>query len=354
MLRELAQIERLRIMADGQAATAPETLDDLAAFFVDNPTDQPRPTPRDENTTKPPEKKPSADTPEPGDTPEEDDKLAPEESEDEDAKADEDDDDESEEDAEKRTSEKFKVTIKGEDGADVEEEVTLDELTKGYMRQADYTRKRQADEQVKGEFAQRGVAALETQRQRHIEQSQKQLALLRQASGVRSREEMAVLAQNDPALWAQEMERATWVNGIASQIEQTIQAEQAESQRQREALMTQQLAHAWGVLGQKGIDKPTLRKIYDGAAKHFGFSDEEFANVSDPRVVLMMRAANAYMEVKAKTKDVTQKAREAPRLPPQRQTVPRNEKLAKAIDARFKGGKAGVDDLAAYFAVHKL
>jgi len=46
--------------------------------------------------------------------------------------------------------------------------------------------------------------------------------------------------------------------------------------------------------------------------------------------------------------------KDAPRLPAARQPVPRNEKLAKQIDARFKGGKAKLDDLAAYIAINKL
>lgn len=39
---------------------------------------------------------------------------------------------------------RYKVTVKGENGADEDREVTVEELAKGYMLQADYTRKTQA------------------------------------------------------------------------------------------------------------------------------------------------------------------------------------------------------------------
>ena len=84
------------------------------------------------------------------------------------------------------------------------------------------------------------------------------------------------------------------------------------------------------------------------------FSEEQFEYVTDPRLVLMMRDAVAYRDIKAKTKAVTTKAQNAPPLPKQRQATPRNERLVKAVDSRFKGGKATMNDLAAYIHLHKL
>jgi hypothetical protein len=63
-----------------------------------------------------------------------------------------------------------------------------------------------------------------------------------------------------------------------------------------------------------------------------------------------MRDAAAYQELKAKKAEVVKKAQDAPRLPAQRQSVPKNEQVNKRLDAKFASGKAKLSDLAAYIA----
>lgn len=356
-------------MADGQAANpAPESLDDLAAFLVDNPMETgdrpPRKQGPDQGTAKPASKptvQPQGDdkgaddahhAPEPDDAEE----PPPEDDADEPPPEDEEEDD-AEGDAKDRTSDGkklYSVTVKGENGEDEQRKMTLDDLKKGVMLQHDYSRKRSADEQQKGDFAQRGIAALEGQRQRHIQQLNTNLRALQQLAGIRTPEEMQYLANTDPTVYAQEDARQRVIYGFMQQTQQVIDAEKAESDRQHKSLVEQQKAHCWGVLGNNGIDKPKLRKVFDDAKTNYGFSEEQFENVTDPRLVLMMRDANAYREIKAKTKAVTTKAQNAPPLPKQRQATPRNERLVKAVDSRFKGGKATMNDLAAYIHLHKL
>jgi hypothetical protein len=350
-------------MSDGQADnTAPETMDDLAAFLVDNPLEGDRP-PREGRTDEGTETKPASKTTpdDTGDT-EDDAHTAPDEDDEEPepkkAKPDEDEDDEDEdEDDDKRTSDEKKlypVTVKNDSGEDEKREVTLDELTKGYMRQADYSRKTAAGESSRQEFAQRGIAALENQRQRHAEALSANLRAMQKIAGLRTAEEMQYLANTDPSVYAQEQARQQVIHGFFQQTQQMIEGERAESQRQLKALQDQEMAHAWGVLGNQDIDKPKLRKIFDEGIKNYGFKPEHLAEVTNPQIVLMMRDANAYRELKAKTKAVTTKAQAAPPLPKPRQAAPRNERLAKQIDARFKGGNAKLSDLAAYIDVHKL
>jgi hypothetical protein len=356
-------------MADGQADnSAPESLDDLAAFLVDNPMETgdrpPRKQGTDQGTAKPASKptvQPQGDdkgaddahhAPEPDDAEE----SPPEDDADEPSPEDEEEDD-AEGDAKDRTSDGkklYSVTVKGENGEDEQRKMTLDDLKKGVMLQHDYSRKRAADEQQKGEFAQRGIAALEGQRQRHIQQLNTNLRALQQIAGIRNSEEMLQLSQSDPNLYAQEQARQQVIYNFFGQTQQLIDAEIAESKRQQASLYQQEMAHAWGVLGNQGIDKPKLRKMFDDAKANYGFADEQFENVTDPRLVLMMRDANAYRDLKAKTAKVTKQAKDAPPLPKQRQATPRNERLVKAVDGRFKGGKATMNDLAAYIHLHKL
>ena len=337
---------------DGQAEpSAPESLDDLAAFLVDNPLDEDQP-PRD----APAKKTVSTDTraPKGEDTPATDTAPAPDTEEEPELPPDEDDDKDEDKDAEPTSERKHKVTIKGDDGADETVEVTDSELIKGYMRQADYSRKQAAAGQRETEVAQRTLGALETQRSRHVDTLQAYARSIQQLAGLKTPQQMAQLAQTDPAAWVAEQQREQLINNELARVGTDIQAEKAEAARIAEVTQQAQFQKAWGVLGQQGIDKPKLRKIYDEAKTNYGFTDDQLARVSDPALVLMMKDATAYRALKAKTAEVTQKAKDAPRLPPPRQPVPRNEQLAKRIDARFKGGKAKLDDLAAYFAINKL
>lgn len=337
---------------DGQADnTAPETLDDLAAFLVDNPLDEDQP-PKDAPAKKsaPPDTRAPKDT----DKPDDDAAPAPDTEEEPEPDPDEEEDEDADKDAKPTSERKIKVTVKGDDGADEEREISESELVKGYMLQSDYSRKQAAANARETEVAQRTLGALETQRTRHVEQLEAYGRSIQQLAGLRSQQEMAQLAQTDPAAWVAEQQRERLINNELARVGADIQAERAEAARIAEVTQQAAFQKAWGVLGQQGIDKPKLRKIYDETKSAYGFTEDQLARVSDPALVLMMKDATAYRALKTKTAEVTQKAKDAPRLPPTRQPVPRNEQLAKRIDARFKGGKAKLDDLAAYIAINKL
>jgi hypothetical protein len=64
-------------------------------------------------------------------------------------------------------------------------------------------------------------------------------------------------------------------------------------------------------------------------------------------MVQVMRDAVAYRALKAQKADVTKKVQAAPRLPT-RQAQPANERRDRELDAKFKSGKAKLNDLAAY------
>ena len=127
---------------DGQAEMAPLSADDVAQFLIDNPEadgadDQQEQVPTDESTS-------TEDT----DAPETDDDSP------------DDADDESDDQPDPTSGRKFKVTVKGEDGADLEQEVDEKNLSAGYQRHADYSRKT-------AELARREEQAVEVVRARY-------------------------------------------------------------------------------------------------------------------------------------------------------------------------------------------
>jgi hypothetical protein len=318
----------MHTMENGQADTGPEDFDSLAEFLVDNP---------EADTSEELKQKPEGsdeDNPE-GQT--------------KDATADDEGDESDSEQAEKQPSDlKFKVPVKGEDGAETTVEVDQKELIAGYQRHADYTRKTMELGNRERDITQKMATSFEENRSHYMQQAQLAHAAVRQIAGLRNPEQMAQLAQTDPAQWVQEQQRVAAINGVMSQIEQGMQIEQGRAQQATIEAQKKSWEHAWNVLGEAKIDKPMLQSMFAKAAKSYGIPAEQFNNLYDPKVVLMLRDAVAYQDLKEKKAAVTKKVNESPRLPAQRQSVPQNEQRTTAINKRFASGKAKLGDLAAY------
>lgn len=328
-------------MTNGQADTAPVSMDDLAGFLVDNPeADQSDDLPNDDAPGDQPD---NADV----DANPDDDSGAGPDSDDPDADPDADDPDAAEA-AQKQTSQKFKVTVKGEDGADIEQEVDAKELVAGYQRHADYTRKTQELGTREREAHELVSRRLDEGRTYYMQEAQKAHAAIRTLAGLKTDAEMAQLAQTDQAAWVQERARAEAIKGVLAQIEQGMTHEQQQAQQQSMQAQQQEFQKAWGVLGQQGIDKPKLKTIFEGVGKAYGVEESRFANVTDPKVVLIMRDALAYRELKEKAAAVKKEVKNAPNLPAPRQKVPQKEQANKRLNQKFRSGNAGVKDLAAF------
>ena len=320
---------------DGQAEMAPLSADDVAQFLIDNPEadgadDQQEQVPTDESPS-------TEDT----DAPETDDDSP------------DDADDESDEQPDPTSGRKFKVTVKGEDGADLEQEVDEKELIAGYQRHADYSRKT-AELARREEQAVEVVRAKVSEAQNHyVQQAQMAQALVARIAGLRSPEEMLELSRQDPAAYVAEQARQQQVHSMIAGLQNQWQQEQFRAQQDRQEALQQSFARCWGVLGQKGIDKPKLQHIFDSYSKYYGISPERFATLNDPAVVLSMRDAVAYQELQKKKSEVTQKAAAAPRLP-QKSPVPRADTQDKKRVERLRSGRGSRDDLAAFIAQHNL
>lgn len=322
---------------DGQALAAPETIDDLAKFLVDNPD-------ADSDPEKEEEGQPS----------EESEKDNSEEQT-EDTPAEDDPEKEESEDAEKPPSGlKFKVPVKGEDGAESTIEVDEKELIAGYQRHADYTRKTMELGNKEREVTQAVVKQLDEGRNYFLQQAQMAHAAVRQLAGLRTPEEMAHLAATDPASWVAEQQRQLAVQGVLAQIEQGTQREQAEAARQRKERQDKAYQTTWEALAKEGIDKPKLKAVFDVMRDKYQVPDEHLAAVANPTLVRIMRDAAAYQELKDKKAAVVKKVAQAPALPAARQSVPKNEQANKRLEARFSSGKAKLNDLAAYISANNL
>lgn len=321
---------------DGQAELAPVSADDVAQFLIDNPnadgTDdqQVNAAPTDDAPSEEDKDKPETDDDGPGDK-----------------------DEESEDEPDQTSQRRFKVTVKGEDGADLEQEVDEKELVAGYQRHAEFTRKTQMLAQ-REEQAVEIVKAKVTEAQTHfIQKAQMAEALVARLAGLRSPEEMHMLAQQDPAAYVAEQSRQQQVQSMIAGLQNQWQAEQIHMQQQQQAALHQNFAKCWDVLGQKGIDKPKLQHIFETVSKEYGIPMQSFATLANPAAVMLMKDAVELRELKKKTAEVKKKADSAPRLP-QAQSVPRNETQDKKRVERLRSGRGSKDDLASFIAQHNL
>lgn len=318
----------------GHADTAPESLSDLASFLSDTPDQE---SEQEENEEISDESTDEIDTDE----------------EDTDGQEDSEGEESEEEDAEDTPApdRKLKVTVKGDDGTEQEIEVDESELVKGYQRQADYTRKTQ-------ELSQREHQAVEILKAKHDEFAQEYLtkaeasrAAIVQLAGLRSAEEMAQLAQTDPAAWVAENQRQQSIYGVLSQLDQQIAAErQAIEQRQQQQIQqarAEMFQRSWAELQKDGVDRDRLAKAYQDVSKVYGFTQEELGQVLDHRQVRVMLDALAYRQLKEQKPAVQKKVSEAPKLPSKANPTPQSRKNVQ-LEKRFQGGRAKLNDLAAY------
>lgn len=321
---------------DGQADSAPGTggLMDLAKFVGELPDED---SPQDDEV---------ADT-----ESEESTQTGTDDAENDEQQASAEDSEESEEEGEEKPAsvEKITFTVKGEDGKEETVEATTEEIAASYMRQADYTRKTQALAEREREAVQLFTQKYDEIRNDYLSKAEMARAAVLQVAGLKSEDEMAQLAHSDPAAWVAENQKRTAVASFLNSLDQQIASEREQQQAQQAQMQRQMLAQAyqtaWAELQKDGIDRDKLASVYDKGMKLYGFTPEELSNVYDARMVRVLRDAAAYRELQSKKQEVTKKVTEAPKIP-SKSNAPASDRKAKALDQRFRTGKAKLNDLA--------
>lgn len=318
---------------DGHAENAPDSLSDLASFLSDTPDTESEQEENEEIT---------------------DESTAESDTDDEENDGQEESEEQSEDEEAEDTpapERKIKVTVKGDDGTDQEIEVEEAELAKSYMRQADYTRKTQELQQREHQAVEHLKSKYDEFANDYLQKAESSRAAIVQLAGLKSEAEMAQLAQSDPAGWVAENQRRQSILGVVSQLDQQIAAErQAQAQRQQqqaEQFRQQAFQKSWEELSKDGIDRDKLAKVYADVSKAYSIKPEELAQVYDYRLVRMMRDAAAFRELQAQKPAVKQRVDAAPKLP-NRKTPTAQDRKSQQLESRFKGGKAKLNDLAAF------
>lgn len=236
---------------------------------------------------------------------------------------------------------RYKVKASGE-----EIEVTLDDLIKGYQREADYTKKTQTlAEQRKQVEAERIVIE---QAKKERDQYQQRLSVIENALRQAPQENLEALKETDPIGYAVKVAEQTQrekqlmaINAERQRIAMQQQAEQNQHLNQFLTVEAQKLAEAIPEYAdaEKGVQ---VKKDIREYAKRIGWSDQELASVYDSRAVLTLYKAMQYEKLMSNKAGVTKKVAEAPKmLKPgvSRQVDPNSEQTKKAQAQLRKTGR---------------
>ena len=207
-----------------------------------------------------------------------------------------------------------KYTVKV-DGKDVE--VAEDELLKGYSRQQDYTKKTM---EVAAQRQQLDQAANQMQQER--QQYQAQLNQLTQALGQQlsnqPEPDWSALLENDPIEYLKQQhlfqERQVAYQKASQEQARTQEQTQIEQAKYMQQMLTnereQLIANlpAWSDTAKASAEQAAI-------SKHLierGFSQEQVAQITDHKTVILAREAMLYRQMVAKAKETTKKVEALP------------------------------------------
>lgn len=236
---------------------------------------------------------------------------------------------------------RYKVKASGE-----EVEVTLDDLIKGYQREADYTKKTQTlAEQRKQVESERAVIE---QAKQERDQYQQRLAAIEGALRQAPQENLEALKETDPIGYAvkvaEQTQRERQLQAIGAErarIAEQQQAEQSQHLSQFLAVEAQKLSEAIPEYADEQKSVQVKKDIRD-YAKRIGWSDQELASVYDSRAVLTLYKAMQYEKLMSNKAGVTKKVAEAPKMLKagvSRQSDPNTEQTKKAQAQLRKTGR---------------
>lgn len=203
----------------------------------------------------------------------------------------------------------YKVVVDGQ-----EQEVNLEELTKGYSRQSDYTRKteklsqdRKSVEELKNEYTRQNEEAKIKR-----DQYEKQLQVLsEQLRSSEQKVDLDRLYQEDPAEYVRAKAEQDRRKELIEQANQEQERIRSEKQQESEKVYSQYLENEKQLLAQKlpiyadkekGAD---FVKNLTNYAKEIGYNDQEISMLVDHRSVIML--ANAYRYDKLKKANLKNK-----------------------------------------------
>lgn len=225
---------------------------------------------------------------------------------------------------------KYRFNVKDETGADVEVEMTPEEMQKGVMLERDYRRKTSEVAEQRKAVQRELDAKLETERKQYLDNlNLVNQALVRVVNSEFQGVDMNKLAEEDPAKYVQMSNRLTQFNQFITSLQQEQARVTEEAQRKSREEMGAKVSEAREILQR---DIPGWgEQLYQDLRKHglsYGFSQDEVDNVIDPRSFKVLHDAYQYRKLKEGKPTVDKKLSEAPKVLKPQKPVAKKEDLA--------------------------
>lgn len=230
--------------------------------------------------------------------------------------ADEEETAEEDDDQEPQAPAPRKLKVKLPEG---EQELPEDEVVKGYLRTADYTRKTQELADKRKAFESEATA-VQGERQRYAQQLASLDQLLTESAG--QEPDWDTLRNEDPATfaatyaaWDQHQKRIATVRNERARAEAKVRDDQANQLRAHLASEAEKLTAAIPEWKDTEKAKAGMTKVAE-YARTLGYTDEELGQVTDHRVFRILKDAAAYRAAEAKAPAIEKKIAEAKVLAP--------------------------------------
>ncbi len=248
---------------------------------------------------------------------------------------------------------KFTVKVQGE-----EVSVTLDELQKGYSREADYTRSKQALAAEKATWEAVREQALKAEREAlAAEREQAKQALTGWQQFIEAqfgnKEYWDNLYRENPGKWAADRqtlaEQLRDIEGKQSKLQKEDADKQAADLRTKQATEFQKLVSAVPEWADQTKLSEGYQKIANYAVQVRGYTAEDLQSLAyDHRLALVLKDAAAFHALQQKKPEIAPKLKDIkPVKPGAVPSTPARAQQAKKVAERFaKTGR--VDDLATH------
>lgn len=236
------------------------------------------------------------------------------------------------------------------------EEVTLDELKRGWLRQADYTKKTQEVAQARQQVEQ-AVEALGQHNQVIAEHLSLALNVVEPQLAEYANTNWDELASNDPYEYAEHKAKYEQAQIRYQRLQQAAQQTVAQEQQRvatAKAQMTQmeqqKLQMALPDLADPKVGPKLARDIKDYALSS-GLSEKEASNITDHRLVVMLNKARMYDELNqssltAAKKKLSKSPKKVARAGQPSSKAEQNSQKKAQVRSRLKQS-GSVDDLVA-------
>ena len=198
---------------------------------------------------------------------------------------------------------KHKLTVKAEDGADLEVEVDDDELKKGYMLEKAFRMKTAQLAREREALQAKLKEAIEPKLKEYDEKLQIAEQAIWHSLGPELKSiDWNRLAAENPAEWAQKYQQVQNINAQLAHIQTERQRIAAERDNETKAQLRKQAEEAVEILKTEipNWSNDLYGQILKTGIEKYGFKPEEVNAITDHRAIKVLKDAMEYQRLKAK------------------------------------------------------